>query len=306
MVQQVKHFITRDGEATTSIVVNNVRFIDEPTDMDVNGNPSYCQKTNTSKAKVKPDTLEYESKDYFVGDAQAKVISTTVLSPDIDLKISSGQEGFIYAKDLLAISQSDVKLGKINGIYLDEIYAPNKISQFYKAVFKQKNNFMVGSDVDSSGKRFLFMYDSIHEAAESIKDDPSKSKMLSDYEMAMSYIKRDICSEEAFYCGILGLSIDQQIEEGGTKKTQYITKTGTNKDDQFDNSAAHSEYFGVSSDDWKNISAELKSSTILKPGMMSSITESQPMTSFIEERKVAVRTYLNSVRQQAEAVRFTA
>ena len=321
MVQQVKHFITRDGEAVSSVVINNVRFIDEPTDMDENGNPLYCKATDPIQAEIDPITLKLKNGAYFVGmnstnianneaSAIAEVKSSFVdTTGGIDITVNNNSDlaDYKFAKDLLSISKDDVNKGKANGIYLDKIYEPNKISQFYKAVFDQKSNFMVGTGVNSDGKPLSYMFDSIHEAVENIINN--KRYLLSDYEQAMSYIKRNVCSEEGFYCGVLGLSFQGESSPG------YFTKSGLDPTDPFDSTKSRQEYFGVSSNEYRNMQnqkikeknyeyRDVIGNTITKAGMCSSITESSPITALIEERKVAVKTYLNSVLKQVEAVSF--
>jgi hypothetical protein len=301
MCQQVKHFITRDGEAVSSVVINNVRFIDEPTDIDDNGNPLYCQATDPYSARIDKD-LKYVNPMYKIGQghnkndvaATSEVKSVFIDSKQLDIRMTDNPtlKKYKYAKDLLAISSDDVKNGKINGIYLDEVYSPNKISQFYKAVFNQRSNFMVGNTVS-----YNFMYDSVHEAIENLTTNPQKRGLLSNYEDAIEYIRRDVCCEEGFFCGILGLSIDQQTPAGST---EYVMKS-----DSYDLTATREEYFGISNKQWPGLDKEIKANTITKPGLCSSITESSPVTAFIEERKEAVRAYKKSVLAQVESVSFS-
>ena len=73
--KQVKHtiFITpNQAEANTSVVFNNARFEDEPTDMDEYGSPLYMKATDTKAAEINFDTLEYKEK-YYVPEPKAPV-----------------------------------------------------------------------------------------------------------------------------------------------------------------------------------------------------------------------------------------
>jgi hypothetical protein len=311
MIQQVKHFITRDGEAVSSVVMNNVRFIDEPADIDENGNPLYCKATDPVNAIVNEDLIYLKEANkfqvsaesmYMVGAGKPLVQYNFSNSEYLDLEKTTNNQDYKYAKDFLAISLEDLSNGKVNGMYMDRIYEPNRISIFYKAVFGQHSNFMTNSYLLGDGNTYKYMFDSIHEAIENLTTN--HKELLVDYESSLNYIKRDVCCEEGFYCGILGLSIPE-MPNASHSDLEYIVKTGLTPNDQFDKTASHPEYFGVSSSEFYQLPAEILEKTITKPGMCSSIIESSPRTAFIEERKDAVRTYLKSVLNQVEAVSYT-
>jgi len=236
---------------------------------------------------------------------------------DLDKRDDVGEfSRFKYAKDLLTLTGKDKGKGESNRVYLDEMYAPNKIAKFYDETFPHSAlHFMIGSapDVNNPKKRIFFMHDTIHEALTALRQrDP---QALTDYRRAIEVVMRDVCSADKFYQGILGLSIREtkksedvprlvvRVPAGGTV-TVY---TNTNWD--FDDSRIHDEYFGVSTDMWDSDKRvqQLKESeggTMTGPGQCSSIREHMPITAFIEERKAAVRKYVTEAAQIAQGVQF--
>lgn len=323
MVQQVKHQLVinpNGAEASTSIVLNNARFEDEPTDIDKFGNPLYMKSTDTDKAKINIDTLEYQSKDYHI-PAPSSVAIRNVKSEayDLDKRDDVGEFSlFKYAKDLLTLTEHDKDLAKSNQIYLDEMYAPNRIAKFYSEVFPHHaDHFMIGSAPDKADpkKRIFFMYDTIHEALVALRTrDP---QLMVDYRRAMEMVTRQVCSADAFFQGILGLSIreSKKSEEvpqlvargpaGGTITVYTNTESG------FDDSRIQDEYFGISTDSWDSDKRvqPLKESTkegghMTGPGQCSSIREHMPLTAFIEERKAAVRKYVAEATKIAQGAQF--
>jgi hypothetical protein len=139
------------------------------------------------------------------------------------------------------------------------------------------------------------MFDTIHEAADVLSNT---GNLNSNYEAAMNYIKRDVCSEEGFFLGILGLSYSDDND------ISYKMKYGFKTDEKFDPTITRGAYYGVSTDNWKNLSTSIKNNTIKSPGLFSSITESSPVTAFIQERVDKVFDYLDAINQQVESVKY--
>jgi len=136
---------------------------------------------------------------------------------------------------------------------------------------------------------------------------------LYDYDAAMYYVSRNVCSADAFYQGILGLSILSRDDKGNSI---YVNNL---KD--FNDSNIYDEYFGVSTKDYSNPDMKyLKSdASNLKdkagkpvqaglmsgPGEFSSILETVPKTAFIKERKLAVLNYIKEANLIGQGMRFT-
>lgn len=316
MVQQVKHqlVISPGGaEAATSVVFNNARFEDEPTDIDKFGNPLYMKPTDTDKAKIDITTLRYqdEPKDpYYVPEPSSVAIRNVESEAyDLDKRDDVGEFSlFKYAKDLLTLSLHDKDVAKSNRVYLDEMYAPNRIAKFYSEVFPHNTtHFMIGSAPDKVDpkKHIFFMYDTIHEALVALRTrDP---QLMVDYRRAMEMVTRQVCSADAFYQGILGLSI-RETSRGLIGGSEIIyTNTATS----FDDSRIQDEYFGVTNYMWDTDGRVqlLKESAgkgghMTAPGQCSSIREHMPLTAFIDERKTAVRKYVVEATQIAQGVQF--
>jgi hypothetical protein len=121
---------------------------------------------------------------------------------------------------------------------------------------------------------------------------------MTDYEAAIRYVWRDICSADAFYQGILGLSIRSPSRKGFTNITQG-----------FDPSHIETEYFGVTTNDWENKDTviplmEVNGGLMSDAGELSSILEHEPLTAFIQERKDAVYRYLDNLNQTVQGRRY--
>ncbi len=294
MVQQVSHtiMITPNGaEAATTVIMNNVRFEDEPTDMDKNGLPLYVKATDREKAKVNMSSLEFES-TYFTPDAKSpEIVDET--STKFDLKERKiGEEGYIYVKDFLTTSESDLSKGIEERIYVDRSYEPNRIFKFYKNVLKhRKQHFMLGTNGSDR-----FAYDSIHEALYDLRR--LRPELLTDYSQCISFVEREICSADAFYHGILGLSSYEHVNVSGLAiENQYVNRT-----ESFLDSVIHNEYFGVSTDDFAT--DKVSGLNMRKAGEFSSIREYSPITAFTKERRQAAEAYRDSAIKRAAGVTF--
>ena len=291
MVQQVTHNIVKSihgGSATTTVIMNGARFIDEPTDIDPKGDALYMKKTDPKEAEINQDTLKYTGKQYFVPPPLPR-ISHGSNNSAYDLSKSVAVDGYIYSKDLLTLTSKDVVNGKVNNIYLDSIYEPNRIAKFYRDVLQHKeDSFMIGKATITKGlvpKAIKFMYDTIHEGLDVVR----KNKLLmTDYKSAMVFARRDVCNADAFFQGILGLSV--RNSDGSY----------TNQESNFDITRIDSEYFGVTTAKWKSGDVDKlkfnpdnvdKSGLMEGPGEFSSILETTPVTAFIQERKDEVLKY---------------
>ena len=300
-VQQVSHTIyttTQSAEAATTVVMNNARFEDEPTDIDEKGLPLYMKATNKKAATFDINSYEFEAdkKDpvtglqkgpYRVPDAKpAMQISEDNKLFDLD-DIKTADEGYIYAKDFLSTSNEDLASGKDENIYVDKSYEPNRISKFYTYVFGHAaNHFMIDSYLDGKDLKY-FVYDTMHEALSNIR----KNKLLmTDYEECIHFVRRNICSANSFFHAILGLT-SRRIDANGNPG--YINDPAGDFDDE-----EPIRYWGMPSDTDTQILEPLGMSV----GQFSSIREVAPLTALIRERRTAVNSYLNAVIQQASGV----
>lgn len=322
MVQQVKHtlYITpQSAEANTSIVMNNARFEDESTDMNAYGSPMYMKATVASDAEIDLDTLEYK-KDYFIPNPMAPV--KRILNSDYyDLNDESIlDKGYVYAKDLLSLTADDIKNGKRNQIYVDEAYEPTRIAKFYRDVFgHKKRHFMIGSAVDPKDdkKRIHFMHDTIHEALMALP--ASNPELLQDYEACVEYVKRNVCSADAFFQGILGLSVKDRVTDAdGNVVNEYVNHSDLGEslgtDILFNDHIIHDRYYGVTSTDWNSdkldglketdSTGKKRGGTMYEAGQFSSIREHMPVTAFIQERRNAVEIYASKVLQRVSGTQY--
>lgn len=298
MVQQVKHLIlisSSGGNATTSAVLNNARFDDEPTDMDDQGNPLYMAATNPygptigENGQVKPTYSIPEAKPAVRKQANDQFY---------DLDEREMDPKYIYAKDFLSLTDKDIANGERNNIYLDRSYEPNRISKFYDDVFNHNSTHFISGGVftDASGEVIKYAFDTIHEGLDRLKKD--HSNLMSEYEDCINYVRRNVCSADAFFQGILGLS---RLKNG-----EYVNVQDDFKDNEIDD-----EYYGVTTTmfDSDAISG-LKSKDPKNPGHMdgpgqfSSIREHMPITAFIYERHQLVKQYLAAVTKQIQGVQF--
>ena len=317
MVQQVKHtlYITpQSGEANTSVVMNNARFEDEPTDMNAYGSPMYMKATVPSDAEIDTETLEYKNVDYHVPDPKAPV-KRILNSEYYDLNDESLLNSeYVYAKDLLSLTAEDVANGKRNQIYIDKEYEPTRIAKFYRDVFQHnKRHFMIGSAADPNDetKRIHFMHDTVHEALKNITVD--NQEVLQDYEACVEYVKRNICSADAFFQGILGLSIKDRVTDSeGNSVNEYVNHSdlgeSLNLDVLFNDHKIYDKYYGITTTDWDsgNLDGlkEESGGTMTEAGQFSSIREHMPVTAFIQERRNAVEIYASKVLQRVSGTQF--
>lgn len=315
MVQQSKHFIaitSNGGEASTSVVLNNTRMVDEPTDMDPYGMPLYMKATDPTASKINPLTLQFDNKDYEIPQPMATV-EKDFDSVWYDLHDRIKTSTYIYAKDFLTLTARQQAKGQRNTSYLDIQYEPNKVSNFYRDVFGQRNHFMVGT-TEVDGETVYYMYDTIHEAIENLKNRP---ELLHDFEACMRYVHRDVCTADQFYHGIMGAtSYDRVLDDDENEVWEYVNHEWPFEGDRLDD-----EYFGISDELWnsgKLYIEGLKSSFDLAapgasmdsnnsykgmmqgPGELSSILEHIPVTAMIKERKDAVKKYIVSAKEFAQ------
>jgi len=284
MVQQIKHTITisnSGADAKTSVVMNNARLVDEPTDFDCNGSPQYARATDPEQAKVDYKTLKM-NKEYFVQEPKSFVKQGSK-NKAYDLDEIKPDPNFPYAKDLLTLTRRDIANGERNQVYLDEAYEPNRIAPFYKNVFKHAtDHFMIGTATVNT-EEIKFAYDTMHEAFVELKK--SRSYLMHDYEKCMQFVARDVCSADAFFQGILGLSRNVFDDTG---QDFYETKLSDFNDHEIDD-----RYYGVGTDKWQTID-DLdvdNGGHMTGPGQFSSIREHSPITPFIKERRDAVEAY---------------
>jgi len=314
MVQQIKHLIViapNGAEASTTVVMNNAHFVDEPVDIDKNGNALFMKPTDKSAAQIDINTLKYKGKKddkgqydgmYYVPEPSPETyrqLNNTVY----DLAQSYSSPTYIYAKDLLSITENDSKTGESNVMYLDKEYDPQHVAAFYRDVFQHsENSFMVGRS-QQGNDTFYFMYDTIHEASAMLRKE--RPELMYDYEAAMKFTARNVCSADAFYQGILGLSIGSR----NTNKHSNELFVYVSNRDYFDDTAIYDEYFGVStvlynSGKIDNLKAE-HGGTMRGPGEFSSILETMPITAFIQERQNAVKNYIKDANNMGQGIRFT-
>lgn len=308
MVQQVKHSIIISSNgcvATTSLILNQARFEDEPTDVDEFGNPLYMKETDKLKAVIDKDTGVYANK-YSIPEPKPLLKKDLNDSKyDLDQSIESTQ--YIYAKDIITLTESDRESGERNTNYLDEEYTPNRIGKFYKDAFGHKtDHFMIDEtpSPDNPKETVKFIYDTMHEGL--VKLRQNKKHLLNDYEECLKFVHRNICNADAFFQGIMGCSIIQDVldEDGNVIGKEYVNnKSGYVPERIFDS------YFGVTNSiyDGETINGlkQENGGLMTKVGQFSSINESMPITAFIQERRDAVEAYLKRVKQRAEGVQFS-
>jgi hypothetical protein len=161
---------------------------------------------------------------------------------------------------------------------------------------------------DDSGKdkEIYFTYDSIHEGLEKLRIN--RPDLLSDYSACMSFTERNICSADAFFQGIIGLSIESSKDYKGNifkdSNDNVITKYFCNQSD-FIHQDVYERYYGVSTDDYNNKNFNLKKENggdMTGPGQFSSIRENSPVTAYIKERRDAVETYLTEVLKRVSSI----
>lgn len=316
MVQQVKHFIAianNSGEASTSVVMNCVRAIDEPTDVDDIGMPKYMQKTDPVWSEIDINTFKHMNPKSYTDDVFCVPPSKATLKDSgldnryYDLDPETEVSEYKYAKDFVSLNAEQLSRGAKNTSYLDVLYDPQHISQFYKNVFGQRRDqhYMIGHTT-VNGKEVYYTYDTIHEALDELKNAP---ELMHDYEACMRYVHREVCTGEEYFHAILGLSSKQ--EQAYVNRKAPFTQPHV----------IDGEYYGVSTEvwDWDGDDIKgLKSSQLsdfvdvgahglmTAPGQFSSITEHMPLTPFITERRKKVEAYLGSkmIKGWAEGIKF--
>ena len=317
MVQQVKHFIhisAEGAEASTTVVMNDARFIDEPTDVNVEGNALFMKATDKVAAEIDKKTLKYKGDSvgnpYYIPDPHSGT-ERILDSNYYDLKLGSTSDVYVYAKDFLSLTKSNSGAGASNKFYLDSMYDPQHIPRFYRDVFQHvSDSFMIGKYPDGEETKF-FIYDTMHEAVTDMKK--YRAELLSEYEAAMKFVMRSICSADAFYQGILGASRLISADDNGKKKYIYVTNTKDFKDSEIDD-----EYFGVTSLLYDSKDSKIEglkqggasnlgptNGLMTGPGQCSSIMETMPITAMIQERKDAVKKYISETNKTAFGMRFT-
>jgi len=320
MVQVVKHSIYisggasgASGDARTAIRINNARFIDEPTDMDKDGMPLYMKATNPQAAKL-DENLEYEDSGYLFpeGKAPTKRETNNNIYEIDQINEPTSQSDYRFARDFLTLSAEADAGGEKNSNYLDDDYMPNRISRFYKDILReQARHFMIGESGDADS-RFLFMYDTIHEAADALR---KKKDLFSDYSSCLKYVARDVCSADAFYMAIVGASIQTNENSAGKVLTEQDGVTPQKKrfkvfTDQYKHTRIFDKYHGITSDlyessnDFIEARKEENGGTMTAAGQFSSIREHLPITAFIKERRDAVNKYLNEVNRRVSGVQY--
>jgi len=281
--------------------MNNVRFEDEPTDLDADGLPLYIQPTNPDDAEIVRSTLEFKKPDYTVPDPKSPVEANKD-GKEFDLnELEIGGKGYLFVKDFLTTAKNM----QDENIYLDKSYEPNRIFKFYDRVFRHEtSHFMIGWR-DSK----YFVYNSMHEAFVELRK--TRPDLLTDYSACMEYVKRNICSADAFYHGILGLSSTGEIPVTAYPEdpyspgiTTYVNGFVNRTSDFIDNYIA-TEYWGLSSDEFTNNQAYYTQDLHMTgAGQFSSIREHLPITAFIAERRLVVDDYKRAAIRSATGVIF--
>jgi len=320
-IQQVKHVIVSEGVATTSLIMTHIRFIDEPTDMDDMGNPLYLEKTDPINAEIDGDR-NYKKVNYSVPHGKVKLKheytakgkkinkinkngkkfseydKTFPYDWDVNNVLEDNIKTHKFAKDILMISKEGKSEGRSNLSFLDNIYTPNKIGDFYNNIFEQYNDYMIGfetlDDPNTKKKRsYSFIYNSIHEAIAKLEEDIS---LKNDYNKSMQYVRRNICSEEGFFFGILRASYYDETDT----KYPYKTKDGISEGQGFNEYKTRKQYFGTTTKQADKLSEKR---IIINPKtyMCSSILEKLPKTAFIKERREVVEKYKERVNKNAQS-----
>jgi len=296
MVQQVSHTIYITGEsaeAATTVIMNNARFYDEPTDLDMNGMPLYMKATNPKDADFSLSNYEFTNPNgvpYSVPNAQpaAQVMPQENEYFDLGEEVSN-QKGYVYVKDFLTSSAEDVGRGRDENIYVDRSYEPNRIAKFYDKVFGHKTpHFMIGNYIKEDGKPGNFVYDTMHEALLNLEKN---NQLMTDYEYCIQFVRRNICSANAFYHAILGLSSGEISKQSGI---QYVNYPAGQYDDE-----EPIKYYGVPTEKISSIPKNIG----LRAGGFSSIRESSPVTAIIKERRDAVEAYYRALKNNVTGVK---
>jgi hypothetical protein len=317
VIQMIRHTISAQGFASTSMVMSTVRFLDEGADIDMFGNPLYIEDTPIDKAEVDPETLKYlpinggydgqlgAPKTKYVYDIETKA---DMFTSDYDLYENGTNEKLKWAKDMFVGNMPVTKKGRKPNpeatealdSFIDSTYLPNRVMMFYYKIFRQdpKAHFMVGRKVINQ-KDTWFIYDSINEALAELEN----KKMMTDYESALAFVRREVVNEEQYFFGILGASYQT---DDGKGNTIFYTK-GLNPDPaaarmEFDDYADRQEYYGISTERFNALSESL-ATDYKHAGTFSSIREKKPRTPFIKERRDVVVKYASEVSKYVYSIR---
>jgi hypothetical protein len=312
--------INSEGEAMTSMVMSHTRSIDESTDLNDSGFGLYLPKTNPELAEIEKDSYVYKNggNNYLVPDGSSiirKVESENENDSmiyeevkDVDTK---------YAKDMTSVSSADLARGKRSDFYLDKKYEPNFISAFYRVMFGLKTHFMIGETTiagsqPADDREIAFKFDSIHEAAEFLSNN--RKDLFHDYDAAMNYVHRQVCTEDQFFCGILGATMkvttDDQNAEVRYIVPAYISEISKPKeyagfiDNESLNRMGRAAYFGISDVSFETHKTKLAGREIKSPGVFDSILSNRPCTAFIAERRIKAEDYIMAVKNVSHGVSF--
>ena len=318
-VQQVSHMIHAAGTASTSIVMNNARYVDEPTYMNRDGLPTYLPPTTPDRADFDIVGLKYKNysdDQYFVNDDAP--LYNYVRKQDID--ILNGVDinlpknvdpKYRYAKDFTTVSMSGLSHGQSNLSYIDLEYAPNLITRFYCTCLGQdpRQSLMLKSwqkPLDSTPR--WYMFDSVHEAVENLEYN---AQLLYSYDDAIRFCQRDIVDITGFYMGILDMAI---CDENGN----FVKYTGANvKATYLKTSGDLPVFSGVSDSEWLDMARIADSGTDTNAlnvqygrgkipagpeNHLSLEIEHSPRTCFTRTRNDAVLAYAQAISGYAFGV----
>jgi hypothetical protein len=189
-------------------------------------------------------------------------------------------------------------------------------------MFGLKDSFMMGSeDVPKTSnplesETISFIFDSVHEAADFLTKN--NQTLFHDYDAAINYIKRQVCAEDQFFCGILGASA--KVYDKEAKKEIYLSLTEAQElplapskkeryiDPAFGQRSGRLAYYGIETAviENKDYKDKLKARGILAHGQFDSINSARPCTPFIRERRDSAQDYIDSVKRVAHGVVFGA
>lgn len=331
-VQQVNHTIHAQGQAQTSIVMNNCRYSDEPTMINTDGFPTFVQPTvtpsialssgRTGEANPEIDTktmeyrLEMDKKGtYYVGPDKSQYKYkrnkdiNLVNGMDFSLEINDQNKDFKFAKDFTTVSSEQVAGGQSNLSYMDDVYTPNRVTKFYVDAFGQNPDLslMVGMDSTALGVPKYYYYDSVHEALNYI--ETKRPDLMYDYAEAVKFCERNVCNEAGLMCGVMGLAIVNS-------KGECVRPSTTAEFDIFSTGGSETEYVSMTDKefDGRQESGETTNGAIqyaISKGYCKSareywsdIAEHSPWTPFIRQRREAVEEYKASIDANARGVRY--
>lgn len=319
-VQQLQHTIHASGAAQTAVVMNNARYIDEPTSMSIDGLPTFMKATDPDRAEFNISAMKYtafEDDEYFVGDDKPKYdyLRQTKINAEygVDIKLPEKKDKseHIYAKDFTTVSQEGMMNGQSNLCYIDQEYAPNLISRFYVKCLKQdpRNSLMIAA---GEGQKY-YMLDSIHEAVSRLE---SRADLMYDYQAAFEFMRRDVVSYAGLYCGIMDLAL---VNRSTGEVFRPVTREDMEIFSTFDaahpyelasmTKAEYDEYYKAATTtggaDVNVFAAQFGSHVPADPRYYwSSIIDHTPKTAFIIERRREVLKYKQSIEPFARGVKY--